>query len=452
MLPSNAQAQYSNSNLCPVDGYVSINSTITEGVIAEDELLVVFEMANDSSYMMAGFSVGVGVYSSPESQVPDFWTVLPEQVNISAKSNYSIPATLDISALPAGNYTVKVFVNQGDKTSVLGAAIRGGENNSFSLTKTSPQNSFTEMNITVNEELSRDKVVKLNPGQNLVVEVNTINKNNTPIIGGEIILSLNEGMVPLGGAVSKVVSNKTSLIPNTQKTTKLKDKLGPAGEYTAYAVLITDNTLQPIKKTEILVGAGGGKITWPYISLVAISDFPLQETSELIACVDYVGAYEGVLELVMPTGINFSTTNQEENTFKQVSNLGGGTEMFFKTVPGISATQLDLKVALLEDVYGKTTISGEEPEWVKGESDNFLTETQTVSISTDCLEGGLCKDGWEKPETVYVNSIQNEPESESFYFYIGVILVALLLMYLMLRRLPPEKIIEKDVFHKDYLQ
>lgn len=430
-----AQAQEESVSLaCPIQGAFAITSDLVgKNLTVEDDFSGTFSVENGSAYFLAGVSVGIGIYESATSLVPSFWTVLPNKIDLLPQAGSVVEADLNLSALPAGEYIVKLFIGQGDGLALFGIALRDVDTvAAFTINKVTPSTADIDLTFGLNGKPAAAKN-QIDFGKTSALEATAKNNGTLPVTNAKLVTVLTQGSIPLASAVVKSEVGNLKLIPNGVQTIKLADGALVEGDYTAYVLVNTENTFQPVESIQIKVGERAGVNTWPYVSLVGISDFPTKAESEVIACINYLGAGAEARQLHSVLGVEFTGTAGTDKLFSnKVSNLDGSLAMFLSQKIGVSSQDLKITASLLEDTNGSLMYAGTEPEGVKIAPIDYLVPTQTIELNLTCSASLGCEP--KSNDTMVENYLPTGP-TEPFWFYAGVVIAALLLMYLMLRRL-----------------
>jgi len=436
-LASPVRAQEENADLmCPVQGSFSVRSDLVgKNITTEDSLIGEITVENGTDYFLPGIKVGVGIFENEVSLAPSYWTVLPNVIDLLPNTRALIEANLDLSALPKGEYLVKLFINQGDNLAVFGAALRDtNTNQTFTINKITPKSSGIELTAALNGTA----VAANNPlavGEEFLLTVEAKNNGLLPVVNSTITTVLTQGEVSLASAVIKKTEDNLKLIPNGLQTTKLSNGALTDGDYTAYTLIDTENILQAVETIKFKVGEGEGTKSWPYISLVGISDYPTSAETEIVACINYLGLGAEARQIHSTLGVMFSGQVGEQEIFSsKVTNLDGGTAMYFNSKLGVIAQDATIITSLLEDTTGQLLYAGSEPAEVDVRPEDYFSTTQSIVITLSCNGVNGCES---HNESIGVNDYSKTTHREPFWFYAGVVIAALLLMYLMLRRLHP---------------
>lgn len=443
--PVAAMTDASGAQVCPITGSLSarFEGNSAEVRTVEDRLSERVVLRNISAYTLGGIRLGVGVYEAAVGATPDYWTVLPDVLTIGADDELKHQLNLDLSALPAGQYQVRVFAIQGDETAVLGAALLDdGQASSIEVVKSTPQASFVTVSLEVGGQVSQGQTLVMPDRSHLTVKAVTANKNDKPLLNNSRMDTvITQGKVPLGTAVRQSKLDSVKLVPGTARITELVDRNVEWGEYTVYAALISDNIMQPLVFAPVRIGDGkvGGKDFWPYVSKVGLSDYPLKADSEVVACIDYVGKDKTPLRFLEFMGVDFTFSDNKgegEDATSRLVSTEVDTNNYFVYAPGKEAEDFTVKVDLLSEIIRpqlteEQTSSGVRPNTLEAVN---LT-AQTFSCSSFGERGCVFR---EPTNTSIDTSLPNEGNPHPFWFYAGIIIAAALLLYIMLRRLPPE--------------
>lgn len=439
-----AMTDASGALVCPITGSLSVsfegNSEAVRTV--EDRFSERIALRNSSSYALGGIRLGVGVYEAAVGATPDYWTVLPDVFTISADDQLKHQLELDLSALPPGQYQVRVYAIQGDETAVLGAALLDdGQANALTVVKSAPQTSFVTVSVEVGGQVSQGQTLVMPDQSHLTVKAVTANKNDKPLLNNSRMNAvISQGKVPLGAAVRQSTLDSVKLVPGTSRITEVVDRNVEWGEYTVFAALISDNMIQPLVSVPVRIGENdfGGKDFWPYVSKVGLSDYPLKADSEVVACIDYIGEDKTPLRFLEFMGVDFtfSDTPDGEGVVKRLISTEVETNNYFAFTAGREVADFTVKVDLLKEII-MPQLSEEETN--AGIRPNTLEVVNTTTQSFSCSSIGDRGCASKNPVASSIGSTApEEGNPHPFWFYAGIIIAAALLLYIMLRRLPPE--------------
>lgn len=447
-LPNLAEAQAPTSFAslaCPIDGDFSIRPNIVGDEISSDnQLSLSLELVNQTSYLIPGVSVGVGLYKDLDSRVPAFWSVLERKIDLESKINSFYEANLNLDTVPEGQYVLKAFMSQGEEAAVFGTALKDVEYAShIKLNKVTPQASDFDLTQTINgEDVSQNNAIPLAEG---LLLTQAVKNNSTAVLKTELINILTQGDTPLASAAVKIKDHNVKVLPQRTQTHKFSTRELFEGDYTVYSVFSSQDSLQPVESIKIKVGEREGKRSWPYISLVAIAD--PAGAGEIVSCVNYVGESSKVRQLHDVLAVSTELTKAEKEIASDISdNLDGDLTMYFTNKPGTLIKDSSLEVKLLED-FGISTTS----DRATLKPQDFMFTTQSIKINLSCEEGRDCP--FKNKSQLSISEDYTESEqTDSFWFYIGVTLAALLLMYLMLGRLDTSPSAASGKLSEDELQ
>lgn len=421
---------------CPLESAITTWFLDAQDTVMVDDVFTAqAKVVNNSAYTLGGVRMGVAVYEG-NAQVPSFWNVLPDDQQLLPTSVIEVPIELDIRALPAGEYNVRVYAVQGDETAVLGAMIdRGGQFGAdiLQISKKTIRDSVVTVSTEVNGQAFKGQALQLNSNEPVSVKVVTKNENKLPLLESNLLVVVAEGLVPLGTAVRSDKLDSVKLIPKGTRTTLLKNVLLGTGEHTIYTALLTKGVLQPIARIPIVVPGEGSKV-WSYLSHIGLSEHPLQADSNIVACVGVVGGGQEE-RFSEELGIGLEIERGGEVVAKKVLyTTDVETSNYVSFAPGITAKDLSVTVGLLQQRSNVDFVKSAEytEEEVMRRS---MVMVDSISQAYSCIDSEYCESGRvvneeEDTITTEVSSIQ-----KPFWFYAGVVVAALLLMYLMLRRL-----------------
>ncbi len=435
---SQAQEAAEEGLSCPLQSAISAwfpdsEDTLTIG----DNFSAQARVVNNSSYTLSGIRIGVAVVDS-STQTLSHWSVLSDQYQIVPSTTLEIPIELDISALRAGNYNLRIYAVQGDNTALLGHMINEENQKKIGeakIIKTTVRGNEVPVSVDVNGNVFKGQPIKVEAGEPIVSKIVTKNDNKVPLLESKMLAVLTEGKVPLGTAVRSDKLDSVKLIPNGTRTTELTSSFVGGGEYTLYAALLTKGSLQPVTKVPIIL-PGEGASTWSYISHVGLSDYPLQSDSEVVACVGLVGDQQGDGRFTEELGLNFELQRGESILAqKTIYTTDVNTNNYVSYSPGVAAKEFTLVVDLLQLRSNVKYVDSEESsleEVMRGS----MEKVDSVTQSFVCDNSEIC----DVNELVIGDDLEKNMSGtqKPFWFYAAVVIAALLLMYLMLRRLPPE--------------
>lgn len=434
-----AQTNPTTPNFCPIENEVSADfAGVTETYTVESEFFERIQISNFSSYTLAGVKVALAAFSSTNDTIPSFWTVLEDEYQLLPDSTIEVPVNLDLSAMPAGEYTLKVFTIQGDETAALGSVLHNAEaTEGVVLVKSATKTNDVAVQVVVNEQNANDgRTINLDPGEAIDVKIETRNNNKLPLLGNSMFGVITEGEVPLGAAVRVDIIDPITLIPNGTASTEIMEPFVEGGELTVYAGSIDPTALRPLLVIPVKTDTEGGG-SWAYVSQVGLSDYPLQTDSSVVACVKYIGVEQDVDRFLELLGVQFTLSPERgEVVSKKVTTEDIDTLNYFSFQPGLNTANFDLTVDFLQERYGANFFFAEGSETEVPERSENLLVVDIISSTYACIDSDDCQ----SPRPNETNNIVTVAPSDqpSFWFYAGIVIAALLLMYIMLGRLGRE--------------
>ncbi len=404
---------------CPINGFVEIglNASLLD---VEDNFSQSVKLGNYSNFTLSEIKIAVAVFESDEEVVPKYWTVLKDSYQLSPNQEFDVPINLDLTALSAGEFNLKIFAIQGDETAALGTILLQGQKDNFiKINKISEAKSNIEVAIVTDTEKQSAGAIYAN--------ITTTNKNKVPLFESKLLAVVTQGNIPLGTAVWSSQIDGVKLIPNGHRLTKIQNDLAVSGLYTIYAGLISEGILQPVEKKTIQIGEVSEDLSWSYLSKIGLSEYPLKNNSEVVVCVGNIGKDENYDRFVEPLALNLTLKEQSGKTAteKLLSTNTGNNNYFSYKVNNIFQN-FELSLDLFHQRF-PTNVAKEGEFAVE---DN-LSKLETIRQTFKCDNTEICS----------LNSVSESSdipqEQKSFWFYAGIIIAAALLLYLMLRRLEP---------------
>lgn len=416
------------SQFCPLDGYLS-GSFVREAVAIEapnQPLVLQFVVHNDSTvYSYGGVTVGVGLYESDTATTPAFWSPVLTDALFTPSSEQRIEATLDVTHVPAGEYVARLGVAQGGQLAAL-ANSRNEAGIVVSKTVTGSAYPTSLRAITQPTEVGE------------LAEYELLTSNDTDQVKRDYpqAIALVRGDTPLGSAVIASVSEPVKMIPGTSEETTVSNIIATDGEYTVFGFSGQPETLLPVVTSTFTVGDTTGPDDAHLVAIGISSLDELQEDIlEVVACVAPVaGDRLGVMQIQQTVRAGDVVLNE---TSDYVSDGG-----FVST----RVTKASLETATVETKLFSASNQVSLDRTVEDESEPTILGIleQTVTQSLVCGEG--CQ-----PQTVS-QALESFAAEKTFqntiWFYLGIILAALLLMVLMIGRLTPPDEKEHEPMHE----
>lgn len=399
---------------CPVDGYIS--ASIADAAIADVEetgqpLSIFFTIHNDSeTYSYAGVSVGVALYNNTNASDPSYWSPVADDVFLLPQQQQTFNVLLDATHVSAGQYEARIGVAQGDSLTAYAASQKG---TGVPFEKSVPAVAYPfDLSLQSNSDVSiGDKA-----SYQLVAE----NTSDAVLRDYTQHIVVARGDQPLGSAIISRVSAPVKMIPGKSETTRSATVVPTDGSYKAYAYSEKENTLLPVA----VGGFNAGEETGPsdlYLPLVGVGG--LRHTDEAFSVVSCVAAVSESTAEVVQLEQQYSNGGEVLSEVIEVA-VGGAAEV---RIPKSDLESFDL----VTNVYS-TIKSSEENAEEDHRGELFQTINQTIECDSECQTRTIA-------ETIESFAAEDAVQS-TFWFYLGIVLAAALLLYLMLHRLvPPEE-------------
>lgn len=444
--PYTALAKTDNQHLtCPIVG--EINSSFSQKsdqvVKVEDTFFETISVTNDTNYTMAGVRVAVVAYFDG-TEVPAFWTMLPEVHQLQPKMSKVLPVEINLKTLPAGQYVFKVFATQGDEVAMLGKIINDNFNlKGLSVIKSDSQTDNLSISTAVNGTKYTGQTIVIPKYSDINAAIETINSNELPLLNSSLVAVITQGKVPLGAAVRVEKKELVTLVPQAKRLTKLTDLHVEGGEYTVYVALTNEGLLQfqPISSVPVKVADTEGESSWAYVSKVGLSDYPLKIDSEVVACVNYVGQEKNSDLFLEPLELNFTLKfGSEVKTFLAKSSEMATANYFHYTPQQLNLKNFSLQTDFLQERFRGLAISADTPNETEEEGDVLtnisLTEVDRLQQSFICVDAEVCSGTNITP--VLSGDTTTSHNNKPLWFFGSILVTASLLMYLLLGRLEAE--------------
>ncbi len=436
-VPISAPVGSSEATQCPIDGFAIASFNNFEEIRIDTDFVSSLTLRNTSSYTLSGLRVGLGVFSSDSQVIPDYWFVSEGMYQLPGGGSTEVPVTIDASSLPAGEYSIRSFVMQGDEASVLGSVLRGDSDDSVAVVKSTPKENTVNVVVSVNSNTSSGQTVTVPQNENIEVQVSTTNENTTPVINSSMVVVISQGDVPLGAAVREQVQDSIKLVPSGARQTQLIDRFTESGKYSVYAALVTKDTFQPVEYIPVQVGEGEATESWAYLSRVGLKDDVIRADNDIIGCISYLGKDAGIAGVIETLGMEVEVLDGESVVFSSEVRTEDIQKSYITVRPGLNLETSFVSATLLQERFPSVIgDEGVEVAQLTGETEVFLTPVQTISFNLEC-QNEDCQGG---PDNIVPVSVPaTDSTGNSFYFYAAIVIAAALLMYLMLRRLHPEE-------------
>jgi hypothetical protein len=426
---------------CSFGGLPVAALTAEEPVVSGDSVTVTVNMQNGSDHTFSGMRLGLALYTDASDRVPAFWTTTAEPFTLTPGASYPLEVRIDAANVPTGTYTLKPFLSQGGFGDQLALALRDAEAvNGVVVTKSAPQSSDIALSVRINGEAVDSQSIQVEAASAIQVTTETTNRNAVPFLGATMESVIAHGAYPIGTSLSADLSDSVKLIPGATRTSEYTDADTEGGTYTVYTAVQKPNTLLPVQVVTLVLGDEEVPVNTTYLS--AVGHVRLADEAAVSACIDQIGAGD---QASSPSGMMVALEGEwvsERYVFGEDGQLG--SSVTFTGVP----TQSPITVTLGSPVF---------PDWgaaIEGVPEASLqaVDFRTVDTAPASFE---CEPNCNTEESPSDGGVLTDKGSDtpSFYFYIGIVLAAALLMYIMLRRLHPSSETEGDTSsHRAELQ
>ena len=413
-----------NHEVCQLDGSISTAITSTEvlDVTEVDQpVTLTFAVQNNSSeYTYGGISVGVGVYANAATDVPEYWAPVSDDIVLLPQQRQLFEVELDSEFVAAGQYNVRAAASQGGQIATI-AISQNVPGQTF--TKTAPGATFP---FTLQQSPESVQSVGGSAGYTLTTE----NTTSGVLRDYEQFIIVNRGEAPQGSAIVSQTVQSVKLIPNMAQTLSHTSVLAVPGDYSVNGFSLKQNTLLPFAYDSFKVGeeAGPDVVFIPAVGLSGINH--TDDTLTMTSCVvSGTSSSTDVHELEYVLVFDETST---ETVAAQVP-VGGGLSVSY---PKTDFTTVEL----LANLYQALPADEEEGEAAYSRGSLMQSVTQTIACDEDCSPRSV---------TETLESFAAEETVQSvFWFYLGIVLAAALLLLIMLGRLTPSEEEEHIEMHE----
>lgn len=435
-----AQSDVVGFGQCPLVGGVETRLPPGEGVVSTDGAVSLdIQLENTSDFILPGVRAGIVLFAGDQSDFPAYWYLSDQTFQLGPDGGAVARIEADVASVPAGTYTAIPFAGQGDDMNLLGLAVRNGVSSAgFTLERTGTADRLVEQSVIVNGGPMPDGST-IAPVPFLEVSTQTENPAELPLIATDAVVAVVQGEVPLGDAIRAERTDEVRLIPQAERLTVVADVAPQSGPYSVVSAIKRGDGFAPITQLSFEI-EGQGPIAWPYLAAVGLSGDLADPETEVVACVDYVGEYAGATSLLDTVAIDFRLSTEAGETLAEArgTNEDADAGTAFTFVPALATSDATLTTTLLTERFPGNPLEpsevpeGEEPIGLEFEP----VHTITGMVSCQSEEG--CADGADDGSSLSIPLMSDGPTSNQFWFYLGIVLAAALLMYIMLRRMHPE--------------
>ncbi|MCA9354074.1 MAG: hypothetical protein KC877_00985 [Candidatus Kaiserbacteria bacterium] len=418
------------SRSCPIESAVTalfLNSPEAYEVTSAFSEEVTIQ--NLSSYAVGGIRVGVFLFAEGADS-PSYWSVLPDRYQLMAGERKSIPVTVDTSTLEGGAYELRLVAVQGDETDLLGAVLLPSDVSGVRLTKTGEQRSSAALSFT-----STDATEGVIAGDIVVT-----NDSDTPLTDSSVLTVVTMGRVPLGAAVKDESVDSVKLVPGSARTVEVSQHYVLTKESALFAGVLTPGVFQPIL-THVVAGPETDEvISWPYLSQVGLTEYPMTEKGEIVMCVRYTGAEDRVDHFTGAIGVKVSAIGEGGIFNAEVLSSEVSAKNFFQVHPQKEYKNFTLTVDLLHQQFNSAASLQDLPTESLVE---LLSVVDSYEYTFNCAGFDVCiGQGTE----VVAGTVAQEAEIkvQPIILYGSVVVVILLFVYVILRTIPPREKTEEE--------
>lgn len=404
--------------MCPIDNaltasFVSPRENKQATTVMRESIAI----RNSSAYTMQGHTLAVAWYGQEGSLA--YFTVVADDVALAPEEQTVVPVAIDVQALLPGQYTMKPFLVPGDAVAVLGHLTMGKAGPGTLFFKAGEAVPTITLELLVNGTSPQSTQVA--PGQALTVSALTTNTASTPLLNGKTVVALSQGNIPLGEAVRISVADSIKLFPGSKRTTSLFEPFVGTGPHTLTAGVFIPNVAQPIIAQSFQVGEGTDTRSFSYLSALGIGSYSDEMGVPVVACVEDTNTDRSrggeALEI------------RVDDYIQQIDTLPRDAAGATFTLPQVSG-EAAVTIALLSPRERARASSQSEAEALANDG---LVPVQTISFMPQCERFDICISQLADSAGDFVH----EPLFKtSVWFYLGIMLAALLLQLVILQRLP----------------
>ncbi len=463
ILPNDAQAQtkINEEVFCPITGIINADFYQTGDALEVENILSErIVVKNYTTYSFSEIRVALAAIPTNGARQDVFLSILPDKLQLVPGSVVSLQPDIDLSYLPAGEYLLSLHVAQGSEADLLGEVLRNPDGvNNIKLLKRKPSSNILSLTTNINGEKYSGETIRLSDGRSVKVEttINHTDSNNSEyqtiemgdgkavslaaeaqVLGQDKVVSMiTEGSIPLGTAVRNTsVENLT----NDTEVVSVSSHLLSFGTYSAYTAVIVSGVMMPINQSDFKIGnlngVDGGGI-WMYVKQTGVSSHPLNSDSVIVSCIGVIGDIRPDHGFVSPAGMDLllTTADGQQIELRSIAKDDNKAD-YFSFKPGLTAGNYTIETKFLHQPLTKSYLIGE----AEGGSDSgvVLEMAWLLEQTFQCLAEEECTDPGSFVEAA--DSGGTKMDNYQFFHYLGIVLAAVLLMYLMLRRLNTKEV------------
>lgn len=405
----------SETVFCSIESPLLARVTNAESETIEDKLRNTIIVENMSDKHIGGVNVAVGVFTGDDLT---HLYVAETDKSIPPNSRDATIFSVDTSVLPAGDYTYQVVAEQGDVSSIISALILNNDRNSVPITKTSDSTDLLQTEIVINSEsVGAGESVQLKVGESISIETATINTSALPLFDVEVDVLLTENDVPFGDAVVSYVHDEAKLFPGSKRVTKSIGNSVLQGPFSVFVTQHIPDTLMPLLHQDIQVGSIESHGYATRMSRVGVGERVNDSELEVAVCLEELRSGETHRDRVESVAIQLTQPETDYNS-DILSNVNNVVEVL-TTMP-IMNDDVNTSVALLAVADNS--------------SNGQLLTKQKIDFTFDCELHNIC---FEEVVEAAVEFTQTDAAQTTFWFYGGIAVAALLMLFLIVSRVRP---------------
>ena len=430
LVPVAAQERTASSlvvhEFCPLDGIASVSLTNSAPVTITAEAqpaVITFNLINDSStYTYSDISVGIGLFD-PESGAPMYWTSVGDDFSVLPQERVSGEVVIDTTYVAAGQYEIKI------------ASAQGGQLAAFAESQTAPGATFVKE--TAGEVYPFSLEVSAGPytpgtqySATLTAENDT---TDTVFRDYHQHLVLSQGTEPRGSLVFATGVQPVKLLPGTNDVLTIAGRIPSTGAATFVGLSTKENAFLPVAvEANITESDGLIDVYMPGVGVVT-ADESGSDVVRVVSCPAV--SSESVSDVVEIGHVIMREGTELANESAKVS-IFGGVEMAVldlgkKPFEVVSHLSIGLETLPEEENPNEEVVGGHRVQ----------TISQQIECSERCLES-------ERVAETLESFVSEKTVQSTIWFYVGIIVAAVLLMFLMLGRLKPKKETEEGEYEK----
>lgn len=436
---------------CPLhsDIIVQFQNNFDETMSVNDELIIDLVLFNQNPYYMPGVRVVLGLFNNGDSSTPDYWYMSDENLMLAPSSEVKLSIDTKLSIIPAGDYVLKAIAFQGNEVALLGALWRDNQDlNKIHLNKNIDADLKVDLSVFVNNQLTnKERTVSVGSAPELRIE--TKNLNPTPLQNVKLLSMVGLGEVPLGGSILGMVSDQTPLLPQFARINEFSTqpyKMDMSG--IILSTFVDGVNFTPIKSINLLVN-NNEDLSFPYISSIGLSEYPLTANTEVVACVTYNGPWQelGYIPEVLQGSLVITSEGKEVfNNYIYSNDMLEAN--YFSFFPQIKLNDFELNFNLLQNRLNSKYAEELDGQTQNKTNDNFISTDQRI-ITVSCLGDNCNFDTLHSIDEENTNVVNQQL---SLWFYLVSMAILMVIIYILYRvksARPPHESIDEKLRHEE---